>query len=146
MPTGDPCACGQGMLGSCRVCASRELVTELPTFSVSMRKPVDWQARAEDAEQRMDIARRLMNKINTGVYEEIAAERDRQDAKWGGPEHDDTHSAYHWSSYIEERLHSGDQMTAEESRRLFIEIGALAVAAVESADRKSADKATGEQS
>lgn len=81
-----------------------------------------------------------MTDLQAEILGEVATERDRQDAKWGGPDHDDQHTAGAWLSFIEGktflagralRLYSPDQY-----RKRLIHIAALAVAAVESMDRK----------
>ena len=78
------------------------------------------------------------------VIDEIKAERERQDAKWGGPEHDDTHTIREFISLIRDyagRAHSRDKMfDVEKVRHRLIQVGALVVAAIESLDRKSANK------
>lgn len=70
------------------------------------------------------------------VYDEIRAEREHQDAKWGGPMHDDDHDEFDWLSYLDEHL--GKARNAHETgtyRRQLVRVAALAVAAVESFDR-----------
>lgn len=74
------------------------------------------------------------------VFEEIAAERHRQDAKWGGPDHDDSHGWHEWIDYIIEHADkaystNNDDESYANARRRYIEVAALAVAAVESMDR-----------
>ena len=69
------------------------------------------------------------------VLDEIKAEREHQDEVWGGPEHDDQHPLYKWFKFIGERLQQLGKGSLPQTRRLFIEIAALAVAAVESLDR-----------
>ena len=76
----------------------------------------------------------------TSVIAEIVAERDRQDAKWGGPDHDDCHGWSRWIDFIDE--HNGKAYSEDDSeeayvnaRRRYIEVAALALAAVESMDR-----------
>lgn len=72
------------------------------------------------------------------VLEEVRAERARQDAKWGGPEHDDGHEQAIWVRLIDDRLaYPEDANGCKEYRQDMIEIAALAVAAVESFDRKA---------
>jgi hypothetical protein len=66
------------------------------------------------------------------VYDEIKEERERQDEKWGGPEHDDEHSVLDWVVLVRQRV----SMTRKSWRERFIEGAALCVAAVESLDRK----------
>jgi hypothetical protein len=77
------------------------------------------------------------------VYEEVRAERAAQDAKWGGPEHDDAHDADDWLDYIARKGESAMELVGEGSarndtafRRRMIQIAALAVACVESMDRQ----------
>ena len=74
---------------------------------------------------------------NKTVLEEITRERARQELKWGGPEHDDTHSRADWINLIDERLAYPEEADeCAEYRKDMIEIAALAIAAVESLDRK----------
>lgn len=74
------------------------------------------------------------------VYTEIHAERFRQDAKYGGPGHDDEHTPEDWLTFIRTRgLSAENHMRggrADEYRRRLIQIAALAVAAAESWDRR----------
>lgn len=74
------------------------------------------------------------------VAYDVLIERGRQDAQWGGPAHDDTHSVDDWCSHIDHQLsfihYPLKDATPEEERERFIKIAALAVAAVESLDRK----------
>lgn len=76
------------------------------------------------------------------VYDEIKAERDRQDAEWG-TEHDDTHRCTDWEHLIprysrrafEERMLTGNHDLSGWRRRM-IQVAALATAAVEWHDRR----------
>jgi len=72
--------------------------------------------------------------VGLPVLIEVCIERVRQDAKHGGPAHDDTHSRKDWTGFIEERL-SGLPDKDPDYRVNMIEIAALAIAAVESRDR-----------
>ena len=76
-----------------------------------------------------------------GWQREIAEERARQDAKWGGPAHDDTHTLFEWWGFIKERM-VGRAFPggAQRERQDLVEIAALAVAAVESFDRRQSWK------
>jgi hypothetical protein len=73
------------------------------------------------------------------ILQEIRVERERQDLKWGGPAHDDQHGMADWIDYIEQRLEVivrhqwSDPLRA---RKKFLQIAAIAIAAVESFDRK----------
>lgn len=78
----------------------------------------------------------IVRRATADVLGEVAIERVRQDEKWGGPDHDDEHDATDWCRYIEMRLHSSNAgHTTGDSRRWFLEIAALAVAAIETIDR-----------
>lgn len=71
---------------------------------------------------------------------DVATERQRQDAKWGGPEHDDGHHAGDWHRFVNLRLARVPVLASNgntaEVRQMWIQIAALAVAAAESIDRK----------
>lgn len=91
--------------------------------------PADWQ-RAVDARTDGQV----------GIFGEILEERHRQDEQWGGPAHDDNHSAAEWICWIVK--HVGKAVASAESkdgtalRHRLIVIAALVVAAIESYDRK----------
>ena len=70
------------------------------------------------------------------ALQDVATERQRQDAKWGGPEHDDLHSFADWRRFINNRLASSAYVSDSRTRKFWIEIAALAIAAAESIDRK----------
>ena len=72
------------------------------------------------------------------ALDEVAAERARQDAKWGGAAHDDAHESTEWVDFVEDRLVLIDKRAkhSSETRRYWLEIAALAVARIESMDRK----------
>jgi hypothetical protein len=76
------------------------------------------------------------------VFGEIHAERERQDEKWGGPAHDDEHDAFEWSRFLQRQAMAGEQAAhrqlGPEWRKRFVNIAALAIAAIESIDRQSA--------
>jgi len=77
------------------------------------------------------------------VLHEIAAERDRQEASHGfGAEHDDRHGLAEWAWLLGSRVHElacpwNDAMGIDP-RRVLVEVAAIAVAAVESLERKGA--------
>lgn len=82
----------------------------------------------------------LTNDPRGRVLGEVLVERVRQDFKWGGAAHDDHHRLDDWASFLASRagqislLPHNDEGRAE-ARRLFIEVAALSIAAVESHDR-----------
>jgi hypothetical protein len=77
---------------------------------------------------------------SVSVYDEIRAERDRQDAKWGGPEADDRNRPNDWVAYLAGHIGRAWAwpMDLAVYRRQLIRVAALAVAAVESLDRHTA--------
>ena len=74
------------------------------------------------------------------IYTELKQERKHQDKKWGGPLHDDTHDEDDWEAFIHERLLGVPRfdggLAHDPYRHRMIEIAALAIAAIESYDRK----------
>jgi hypothetical protein len=82
---------------------------------------------------------------NEAIIVDVFAERDRQDAQWGGEEHDDGHTAHDWLRYIghqAQRAHDetlSDDRTQlvdpEHYRQRLVKIAALAFAAIASLDR-----------
>ena len=77
----------------------------------------------------------------TEIWFAILHERQKQDRKWGGPEHDDTHVPVHWNRIIQHysELAIGAIFVDEnpaDYRRHLIQVAALAVAAIQSHDRK----------
>ena len=72
------------------------------------------------------------------IYEEINAERMRQDAQWGGPGHDAEHTVEEWCGYIERQTQKIRHDEGRIDPRLrYIRIAALAVAAYEAFSAKS---------
>lgn len=67
------------------------------------------------------------------AYMNIRAERERQDEQWGGPEHDDEHDPWDWARLIE---HQTAWDREQDPWCRFVKIAALAVAAIESIERK----------
>lgn len=65
---------------------------------------------------------------------EVIGERERQDLKWGGPSHDDQHSASDWIFFIRDLSQSA---RGRDARRLLLQCAALAVAGIEAIDRKA---------
>lgn len=65
------------------------------------------------------------------IFEEIRSERARQDAKWGGPDHDDKYMTYQWWGIVRFVIDRSDRTP----RQKFIRVAAVCVAAIESIDR-----------
>lgn len=82
------------------------------------------------------------------VLDEVAAERARQDGKWGGAAHDDEHSTAEFVQFIEDYAGWARQMASmnspDKARRRLLQVAALAVAAVESMDRRTRRRETRE--
>lgn len=82
----------------------------------------------------------LQIKKEMNVLMEVSDERERQDQKWGGAAHDDEHDVYDFVEIIKD--YAGwacrmDEMGShDKARKRLIQVAALAVAAVESIDRK----------
>ena len=77
--------------------------------------------------------------IQADVLNQIKAERDYQDRKWGGEFNDDCWSATDWSAFIE-KYHAAAKVAAingqvEEYKKQMVKVAALAAAAVEAAMR-----------
>jgi hypothetical protein len=82
-------------------------------------------------------------KVLADVLEDVLEERISQDAQWGGPAHDDEHSVFEWYGFIEHQMellaveqqgHDVDDIPTARAR--LVKIAALAVAAIESLDRR----------
>ncbi len=73
------------------------------------------------------------------VLDQVDAERHQQDEKWGGARHDDDHQRADWVSFIKDHLDRATKAAPhdmDEYRQQLLEIAALAVAGIESHDRK----------
>jgi len=70
------------------------------------------------------------------ILQEIRDEREKQDQQWGGRHHDDAHSIEDWLRYMAQQGAKLVFNRPKLCRERFIKIAALAVAAVESIDRK----------
>jgi hypothetical protein len=67
------------------------------------------------------------------VIADVLAERQRQDAQWGGPEHDDTHHPTEWLGFVNKQIHTN---VGVDVRDRLVKVAALALAGIESIDRK----------
>lgn len=77
----------------------------------------------------------------TKAAQDVLAERQRQDEKWGGPDHDDWLSVAQWSQLIQDyagwaRVMAGMD-SYDKARRRLVQVAALALAAAESLDRSA---------
>jgi hypothetical protein len=76
----------------------------------------------------------------TRVIMEVVAHRAAQDVEWGGPAHDDHHVDDDWMRIIALQMDKAylDQRNGVDVRDRFLKIAALAVAAVQTIDRRRA--------
>lgn len=78
----------------------------------------------------------------SGVIGDVLTRRDQQDARWGGPEHDDEHDEFDWQEFIRKQVNqAADADNSNIWRDRMLDIAALAVAALQWADRKDAAQA-----
>jgi hypothetical protein len=71
-----------------------------------------------------------------GVLHEVLKEREYRDNMWGGSLYDDTETEVNWSAYITEYANAQGRAMTYDFRKRMVKVAALAVAAVESYDRK----------
>ncbi len=99
----------------------------------------DGRIRMLENAGRYDAIADRLEAQHTPVLAEVVAERRRQDEKHGGPAHDDTHTLPKWWGLMMQRMvgraYPGGRA---DERKDLVQIAALAVAAVESIDRKTA--------
>jgi hypothetical protein len=76
------------------------------------------------------------------VISEVKMERKAQIIQWGGAAHDDEHDNGDWLMYIAKQWEAANKLgsTPQQYRMRLIKIAALAIAAAESLDRKTARK------
>lgn len=83
-----------------------------------------------------------MHKFSSKILCDIAAERAAQDEQWGGATHDDGHMAHDWLVFIGQQLKRARADYAQVGgfpapvRARLVKIAALAVAGIESIDRR----------
>lgn len=70
------------------------------------------------------------------AIEDIKEERRYQDKKWGGSDHDDTETEDSWQKYITEYANAQGRSQSYDFRKRMVKVAALALAAIESHDRK----------
>jgi len=111
-----------------------------------MVKPIHWTEAPAHCTQRQGYAdgwsdcldavkAEQATRADSTIITDVLAERTRQDEQWGGPAHDDEHCPWEWREYIEYQLQKSRKQPTQ-FRECLIKIAALAIAAVESIDRK----------
>lgn len=109
-----------------------------------MSQKTDEQRALEDA------AVRIWDDLPSVVIENVFLERARQDAQWGGPEHDDTHKPADWLTYIDQQISKAHQLLRDAPdatldtdqhdaalRERLVKVAALALAGLASFERKA---------
>lgn len=90
------------------------------------------------------IAAETIGLLNVGY--QIGLRRNEQDARWGGPEHDDKHNECDWIAFIRQQLDKYEDATflntsPNTNGTVFedrmIDVAALAIAAIESHRRRA---------
>lgn len=92
----------------------------------------------------------LWDALSIGIIQDIFLERARQDAQWGGPEHDDTHKPADWLTYIDQQISKAHQLLRDAPdatldtdqhdaalRERLVKVAALALAGLASFERKN---------
>lgn len=82
------------------------------------------------------------------ILGQIETERELQDEQWGGAAHDDTHVADDWTTQITHHLNAANRDIADypKFRKRLVKIAALAVAGIQSQDRRRFNQMTNENS
>lgn len=96
-------------------------------------------SEVHDQEELKLVATDEEMKKRLHVLAEVAEERKYQDTRWGGADHDDVHeNEESWLRYITEYATAQDRAREYNFRKRMVKVAALAVAAIESWDRKRA--------
>jgi hypothetical protein len=78
--------------------------------------------------------------MNQTTIDDILVERTFQDHQFGGADHDDRHDWFDWRGLIYHQLSNLSMEGTDHARRdRLVKVAALAVAAIESMDRKKAN-------
>jgi hypothetical protein len=100
--------------------------------NAGQNESIDWNQDWDAIRQRADSFYRVVN--------EVSSERKRQDDEWGGTEHDDQHDTRDWTGFLLDQCYRTDKAAMRgdlsEYRERLVKVAALAIAAVESFDRK----------
>ena len=119
---------GQLVLNSRLKAQARELEAKNNLLNKALDRIVELDAKL----QKIRLFNPPISVDRYFVFLQIHNTRKKQDDQWGGAKHDDTHDLYDWTRFILAQL---SMSTVRGIRKTFINIAALAVAAVESYDR-----------
>jgi hypothetical protein len=120
-----------------------EILTAAETLAILLEKCEFNSSAGREAARReaIDTISEGARDSQLSILAEIETERDRQDAKWGGAVHDDRHQVADFATFIRNYVGWAEQMAIngaqEKARKRLVQVAALAVAAVESLDRKA---------
>lgn len=125
-------------------------VSWLPGFNNAISKLDAWKDQQEKpVAPPTTITLPAAEGAQLGVLNELAAERRAQIRQWGGAEHDDEHDLTDWTDFVNKQLKRAEKSAkgiksgtagvndGTNFRTAMIKIGAIAVAAIESYDRKA---------
>lgn len=73
----------------------------------------------------------MITKRRRAIFDEVNTERNRQDRKWGGKQHDSQHGVDDWVGYIYEHAQRALDRDEQVTRKQLVRVAALAVAALE---------------
>lgn len=121
-------------------------IAKVPALEMKVHIYESGEAHAIDALEAENTALTAKVERLTPALVSVIEERQRQDAKWGGPEHDDAEPPMAWVDYVTRyaswagmmALMGGAEGKAKYRRRM-MQTAALAVAAVEAYDRAALD-------
>ncbi len=135
--------------------------TELHALHTVLTNGLDWQPTYDELTETAMGLKEVIDQFEQTSLFAVLKERARQNDKWGGPAHDDEHVLEEWIDYIHSRVNvlrlvaltQGDQgesfgeadlmgditlrlnATPDKTRKLLVQVAALALAAIESHDR-----------
>lgn len=134
-----------------RICTLEEFKEAIPLYS----NPVTDEAKLKDMYDKQVgytttvacpvAGLQFLTKevLRVKVFEEIAEERQYQDACWGGKSEDVKHSETTWLHFINEYANGTGRAEGRDFRERMIKAAALCVAAVEALDYKTQQEKVG---
>lgn len=113
----------------------------------SERTFIDLGALTRNAAIHIRNDRREFDRFNAefdarnGSIQDTNKRRVEQDGRWGGLDHDDHHDELDWQSFIEKQVKdAANADSSDQWRDRMVDIGALALAAIEWADRRTKEQ------
>lgn len=100
----------------------------------------EMQELVASTEMAVEVGSELSEQLDR-VLNDVARERQRQDSKWGGATNDDQWTPLDWHEMIADYNGWARRMACmgspDKARNRYIQLAALAVAAVEAIDRRT---------